>query len=406
MIEHAEEGMCQQKSEADQLGWKDRGEGRRTQKRRRRRHLTDRLERCSWSSWFCLLVAAHPCSRHDHSTTIAFTPPFSTTHFHRTREEISSKTLFAATISAPGEGLSRYYQNILSRTSEQQRFVTGKYPVIVTVVENPTRKWLDKSAATLQLLVNGTSIDRSVASYDRFQWLAKGEREELHNRYATASLQLLAEIHMTKPGYVNILTSDGAGSSSAVLRHASATTPLWNRWNRNSVLYEQLEDLKWQGPYRDRLWVSGFTLAGRKGIVKSVDVDSGHIDSVNSRSESMALWPNEVCSVPAQLLAPPSHHHHSEPRVNSILMDDDALLVSDGFLVPGKDRGGVYVIRNPGNPHSEWTTCLTDQSDRWFYHRYVLDGKKNFFDGNINVPLTPFVIFFQQSGMGGPNRRW
>lgn len=366
MIEHAEEGMRHLKSDADQLGWKDKGEGRRQPQKRCRSQLTGGLERCSWTSLLCLLVAAHQFSRQGHST-IAFTPS-GTTHFYRTREQISSKPLLAATISA-GEGLSRYYQNILSRTSEQQRFVTGKYPVIVTVVENPTRKWLDKSAATSQLLANGTSIDRSVASYDRFQWLAKGEREELHNRYATASLQLLAEIHMTKPGYVNILPSDGAGSSAAVLRHADATTPLWNRWNRNSILFEQLEDLKWQGPYRDRLWVSGFTLAGRRGIVKSVDIDNGHIDSVNSRSESMALWPNEVCSVPAQLLAPP---HHSETKVNSNFMDD-ALLVSDGFLVPGKDRGGVYVIKNPGNPHSEWTTCLTDQSDRWFYHRYGLD---------------------------------
>jgi hypothetical protein len=53
-------------------------------------------------------------------------------------------------------------------------------------------------------------------------------------------------------------------------------------------------------------------------------------------------------------------------------LEEDALLVSDGFLVPGKDQGGIYIIKNPENPSSEWTICLTDKSsggDRWFYHR-------------------------------------
>lgn len=50
--------------------------------------------------------------------------------------------------------------------------------------------------------------------------------------------------------------------------------------------------------------------------------------------------------------------------------DSDALLVGDGFLVPGKDRGAVYLVKNPGNPHSEWTVPLTDrEGERWFYHR-------------------------------------
>ena len=50
----------------------------------------------------------------------------------------------------------------------------------------------------------------------------------------------------------------------------------------------------------------------------------------------------------------------------------DALLVCDGFLVPTKDRGGLYVITNPGH-ESETTVCLTNknQHHRWFYHRAV-----------------------------------
>ena len=127
------------------------------------------------------------------------------------------------------------------------------------------------------------------------------------------------------------------------------------KWNRNKEVFQELEDLKWQGPYRDRLWVTGFTLAGRRGIIKSVDADSGHIDSVNSRSEAMALWPNEVNSVPASLLSNVTLGASQECYF------DDALLVSDGFLVPGKDRGGLYIVKNPSNPNSEWTACMTDQ---------------------------------------------
>ena len=300
---------------------------------------------------------------------VAFSRGFNGDHCRSQQKDIARiHPLFASTI-AGADGLSKYYQNILSRNSEQQRFVTGKYPVIVTVEENPTRKWLNRgrlgnnaAISTSQLLANGTSIDRSLASYDRFQWLGEDEREELHNRYATVSLQLLAEIHVPKPGYVNVLPSDGAGSSAEVLRQVGHSGG-W-RWNRNKEVFHKLEDLKWQGPYRDRLWSSGFTLTGRKGIVQSVDVDSGHIESVNSRSVSMTLWPNEVNSVPSELIRSADFKSGSTTKLL-----DDALLVSDGFLVPGKDRGGIYIIANPGNPDSEWTVCLTDQAYRWFYHR-------------------------------------
>lgn len=280
-------------------------------------------------------------------------------------------------LSFAGEGLSRYYQSILSRNTERQRLVTGKYPVLVTVEENPTRKWLSLgrirkrrrdsassigNTATSHMLVNGTSVERSLASYDRFQWLEDEERQELHERYASVSLELLAEIYLPKPGYLQILSSHGAGSSAAALRNADATTR-WNRWRRSQEMYQGLESLAREGPHSDsdRLWVTGFSLAGRRGFVKSVDIQNGHISSVNTRSESMTLWPNEVSPVPKDLLQEAKDYGPF----------DDALLVSDGFLVPGKDRGGLYVVKNPGNPNSEWTICLTDlnRSDRWFYHR-------------------------------------
>jgi hypothetical protein len=288
------------------------------------------------------------------------------------------------------QGLSPYFQAILSRTNDRQRFVTGKYPLIVTMEENPTQKWLnlgrrgtnDATSTSLSMLVNDTKLDKSLASYDRFQWMDDEEREFLHERYATVSMELLAEIHMVKPGYLQVLSSDGAGSSAAAVRNADTTTTRWNRFGgKNDGLYQEFEELQLkEGPddrdqlcYRDRLWVTGFSLAGRKGIVKSMDVRTGQIESANARSEAMTLWPNEVNSVPSELI-PKLVSKDSQPQSSSSSSSfkvEDALLVSDGFLVPGKDRGGIYIVKNPGNPNSEWTVCLTDllEGDRWFYHR-------------------------------------
>lgn len=266
------------------------------------------------------------------------------------------------------EGLSPYFQGILSRTNVRQRFVTGRYPLMIDVKENPTAKWLnlgrmgENRRATTFVLVNETTIDRSLASYDRFQWIDQEDRVELNNRYEAVSLELLAEINIPKPGYLNILPADGPGASATEARALQSTTR-WNLW-RNSALYRELEENQWSAPYRDRLWVTGFTLTGRKGLVQSVDAQTGHMDSVNSRSEAMTLWPNEVNYVPKTLV---DRGGDGSRRVVEI---DDALLVSDGFLVPGKDRGGIYIIKDPSNPNLEWTTCLTDsKGGNWFYHR-------------------------------------
>lgn len=117
-------------------------------------------------------------------------------------------------------------------------------------------------------------------------------------------------------------------------------------------------------------------------MVKSMEVHTGEIESVNVRSQAMTLWPNEVNLVPSELLIKESSSNNSQQpqqqqqQLSSAAASfhkvvEDALLVSDGFLVPGKDRGGIYVIKNPGNPNSEWTVCLTDllEGDHWFYHR-------------------------------------
>jgi len=287
--------------------------------------------------------------------------------------------------------------------------------VIVTVEENPTRKWLDlgrmqqqggrggssnEQYSTSVVLVNGTNIDRSLASFDRYQWLDDVERQELHDRYATVSMELLAEISIDKPGYLQIMQSTGAGSSAAHSRNIQQQLnignkkPLWDRWrntenethNENDIVADK------EIPLRDRLWSTGFSVTSPKGVIKSVDIHDGHIDTVNPRSESMISWPNEITKVPTHMIKRQyqgklGQKQHSTRKtwneasaqkdgslstyVNSLTQD--ALLVADGFLIPGKDRGGIYVVNNPANKESEWSIPLTDSfsTDRWFYHKAV-----------------------------------
>jgi hypothetical protein len=295
--------------------------------------------------------------------------------------------------SAAGEGLSRFHQSILSRTVERQRFVTGRYPLTVTIRENPTRKWLrlgqsnGDSVATTEIFVNNTTTMRSLASLDRFHWLDDKERQTLLDSYAMVSLEFIAEIHIERPGYLHLLRCDGAGSSAATQRSLRDVLP----FKRPAAILKELED-DLTKLYRDRLWVTGFSLTGRQGFVKSIETNDGFIGSVNPRTASSVLWPNEVTSVPSQLLQDSSQMKN--PGVPRAFRRDglyqDALLVSDGFLVPGKDHGGLYIVKNPGNPQTEWTMSLTDNSGRWFYHRAVWadltgDGRQSILTARCKV---------------------
>lgn len=285
-------------------------------------------------------------------------------------DKLNSLSTLGGPPSLGKEGLSRFHQSIMSRSTARQRLVTGKDPLRITVEDNPTRRWLglgrEENAATAHLLVNGTTLERSTASFDRFQWIDDEEREELHERYAMVSLELLAEVHVKKPGYLNVLPSSGAGSTAA-LRRAVDKSTAWNRYTGSSELLDELDGSKRN---KDRLWISGFSLASQRGYLHSVDAETGHIESVNTRTHKSILWPNEFNSVPVMR----DMRAESPDTVigKKDVAHDDALLVSDGFLVPGKNKGGIYVVKNPGNPNTEWTSCLTGGSSNhhaWFYHR-------------------------------------
>ena len=78
-----------------------------------------------------------------------------------------------------------------------------------------------------------------------------------------------------------------------------------------------------------------------------MDVGSGIISSVSDGTARAIQWPNEVGSIPQQA------HTDQGARSEEDAAPEDALLVADGFLVPGKDTRGLYVVRKPGNGVAE-----------------------------------------------------
>ncbi len=64
-------------------------------------------------------------------------------------------------------------------------------------------------------------------------------------------------------------------------------------------------------------------------------------------------WPNEVYNLPPGAVQGAA---------------DEALLVADGFLMPGRSDGGLYVVQDPGKP-TERVASLTRHRPGWFYHK-------------------------------------
>ena len=348
------------------------------------------------------------------------------------------------------EGLSKFHRSMLSPALGRQRFVTGRYPLHVTVRDDPTRRWLGRTGgdgATSQLLINGTSLDKSPASYDRFQWLVDEDDDwgtEGGGGGDVFSLELIAEIHTKRPGYLNVLPADGAGSSAAARRVLGEVSGGWNRWQPNS---KPLFPERWwqnertdgsvtggkdegngRGGPRERLWITSFALTRRSGELGYVDVDTGRIGSVGASTTKAIRWPNEVNSVPidpeaGRRLFPSAAEASSSAApssLNAIPRDEDALLVSDGFLVPGRDRGGLYVVRRPGNGDEEWRVRLAggvgdgsldpdcddaQDNDGWFYHRAVWvdltgDGRMSILTARARIPSL-----IGGGGKGGRGKR-
>jgi len=178
-----------------------------------------------------------------------------------------------------------------------------------------------------------TRIKKTLDKYDILHWLDRADRleecvledddgsegvqdkckqEQMHTgEYAHLSLDLVDEINVPYPGYINLIN--------------------------------------------DRLWITGFCLTNDRGELHSYDVNTKRMSSANYLTSSAIKWPNEVNAV---------------PKENTVSCSEgNALLVTDGFLVPGKDKGGLHIVKNPGD-EDESRVSLTGITD-WFYHKAV-----------------------------------
>jgi hypothetical protein len=101
----------------------------------------------------------------------------------------------------------------------------------------------------------------------------------------------------------------------------------------------------------DQLLVSSFKMFGGDSLIAISNWQMGihtpdHLDT--TQLTDSITWPNEARSVSRELL------------------NEDGLLVSGGFLVPGKSTGAVTFVpwKQPDQPHE-----LTTPRKGWFYHR-------------------------------------
>eukprot|EP00977_Amphora_coffeiformis_P017741 scaffold5885_cov201-Amphora_coffeaeformis.AAC.19 len=319
------------------------------------------------------------------------------------------------------QGLSKYQQSILSKTLaaayQRQALMTGRDPLTLSVRDSPTLKWLFRSSkatdgvrqTTSQLYVNGTALAKSSSSWERFSWLLDPEdddgwfdvetrQDQIQDTHDYYSMEWVAEIHLTRPGYLQILPRDTVASILEENEEEKASGLGQWSWNNDT-------DFSWQGKVRKRfrpdndvLVCTGFSLASSKGFLATFDTHRGGIASASYRTTSQLLWPNEVAAVPK--------HIAQAPETSKNVVDRpfrSALLVSDGFLVPGKHRGGLYLVQHPGNPDNECTTRLTAASSSWFYHKSVWidltnDGRQSILTARCRVTTNAGATNIVQQG--------
>jgi len=123
-----------------------------------------------------------------------------------------------------------------------------------------------------------------------------------------------------------------------------------------------------------RLWVTNFGMA-RPGSVVGIDL-TGTREA--RRVGADFAWPNAVEHVP-------------EGAVPSV--KGGAILVADGFLVPGKNDGGVFLVADPGGKRERVARISPQKAGGWFYHRAVtlnINGHRGVLTARACKPMNPF----------------
>ena len=323
------------------------------------------------------------------------------------------------------QGLSKFQQSILSKTlaaaHQRQALMTSRDPVTLSVRDSPTLKWLFRSSKTIdgvrpttsQLYVNDTALAKSSASLERFAWLRDPEnddgwfeaetrqnQEQAISSHDYFSMEWVAEIHLTRPGYLQILPRDTVASILEEEEEEKAKESGLEQWSWNNGT-----DVSWQDKVRKRLppgddvlVCTGFSLASSKGFLATFDTHQGGIASASYRTTSQLLWPNEVAAVPKHIAQASATEKNALDKSFR-----NALLVSDGFLVPGKHRGGLYLVQHPGNLQKECTARLTSASSSWFYHKSIWidltnDGRQSILTARCRVQTSVLDTDIVQQG--------
>ena len=143
-----------------------------------------------------------------------------------------------------------------------------------------------------------------------------------------------------------------------------------------------------------RLWVTNFglTIGGR---VVGIDV-SGQLPA--KKCKAPFVWPNSVEYVPGGYFT-----GISEPGI----------LVSDGFLVPGKTKGNIWFITDPGGDAERAIRLVTTKS--WFYHKaapYKFGEHEGILTARAYMPMMPFsspqgeLVWIEKPNTLNPTASW
>mmetsp|Transcript_44470 Transcript_44470/g.60320 ORF Transcript_44470/g.60320 Transcript_44470/m.60320 type:complete len:299 (+) Transcript_44470:31-927(+) len=101
-------------------------------------------------------------------------------------------------------------------------------------------------------------------------------------------------------------------------------------------------------------------------------------------------WPNEVKAVPSD-----------------VFEGKRAIVVPDGFLVPGKSNGGVYIIEIDANDVTQAVNTYTLSKKKGFYHHMGFwvdlngDGRKDFLTARSNTKAGQGELLWLEHPEGG-----
>ena len=123
-----------------------------------------------------------------------------------------------------------------------------------------------------------------------------------------------------------------------------------------------------------------------RDAVKAGDISSlepVQLDTINFE------WPNDIMVVPQDVFG------------------ERAIVVPDGFLVPGKSNGGVYIVRMDATDLTKVTNTVTISKKKGYFHHMGFwvdlngDGRKDFITARSNAKAGEGELLWLEHPEGG-----